>query len=286
MLRLPTINQLWQSFAKRADRRGLDRRPLPRRTRRARARRAWQRRASAISGKPACCLGKSLASSPRTGRCRADDLRPRSARWPPATHGLAQGANCLISPPARPAPGKAISPRPSASPWSRTDTACSSPEPPIWSSACRWRAANSPRKPVRKLDRYHLLILDDPPCAEGSRPKPACSSSCSGVYERRSLLITANRPSVSGTRCSPTQQPVSWPSVDRLVHHATIPREGTSRAYRRRAALENTKRKRGRPQPSPPGHGRKHRPRTEPVVGDATRGPRGSPSRAASRPAD
>ena len=85
-LRLPTINQLWQSFAKAGRYRGLDRGPLPRRTRRARARRAWQKAHPAPSrGSPPGWPART--SPPSTSMPCRRSPRPRSARWPPATHG-------------------------------------------------------------------------------------------------------------------------------------------------------------------------------------------------------
>ena len=67
----------------------------------------------------------------------------------------------------------------------------------------------------------------------------------SARYERRSLLITANQPFGEWNKVFPDET-TAVAAVDRLVHHATI-LEMNVESYRRRAALENTKRKRGRP---------------------------------------
>ena len=67
----------------------------------------------------------------------------------------------------------------------------------------------------------------------------------SARYERRSLLITANQPFGDWNRVFPDET-TAVAAVDRLVHHATI-LEMNVESYRRRAALENSKRKRGRP---------------------------------------
>lgn len=99
---------------------------------------------------------------------------------------------------------------------------------------------------IAKLDKYHLLILDDLAYA----PKDQTEASVlfeliSTRYERRSLLITANQPFAEWGRIFPDQA-MTLAAVDRLVHHATI-FEMNVDSYRRRAALERTK---------PPGAGR------------------------------
>jgi DNA replication protein DnaC len=59
-------------------------------------------------------------------------------------------------------------------------------------------------------------------------------------YERRSLLITANRPFGEWGKIF-SDQAMTLTTIDRLVHHATI-LEMNVESYRRKAAL---KRKRG-----------------------------------------
>jgi DNA replication protein DnaC len=93
---------------------------------------------------------------------------------------------------------------------------------------------------IAKLDKYHLLILDD--LAYVSKDQAETSvlfELISARYERRSLLITANQPFGEWGKVFPDQA-MTLAAVDRLVHHATI-FEMNVESYRR-TALE---RKRG-----------------------------------------
>lgn len=88
---------------------------------------------------------------------------------------------------------------------------------------------------LAKLDKYHLLVLDD--FAYVSRDQAETSvlfELISARYERRSMLITANQP--FGEWNSIFQDPaMTLAAVDRLVHHATI-FEMNVESYRRRTA--------------------------------------------------
>jgi DNA replication protein DnaC len=98
---------------------------------------------------------------------------------------------------------------------------------------------------IAKLDKYHLLILDD--LAYVSKDQAETSvlfELISARYERRSLLITANQPFGEWGRIFPDQA-MTLAAVDRLVHHATI-FEMNVESYRRRTAIER-KRGPGRP---------------------------------------
>src|SRR5216110_2234510 len=98
---------------------------------------------------------------------------------------------------------------------------------------------------IAKLDKYHLLILDD--IAYVSKDQAETSVLFELIrarYERRSLIITANQPFGEWGKVFPDQA-MTVAVVDRLVHHATI-FEMNVESYRRRAALER-KRARGRP---------------------------------------
>lgn len=98
---------------------------------------------------------------------------------------------------------------------------------------------------INRLDRYHLLILDD--LAYVARDQAETSvlfELISARYERRSILITANQPFAEWNNVFPDPA-MTLAAVDRLVHHATI-LEMNVESYRRRAALER-KRKAGRP---------------------------------------
>lgn len=93
---------------------------------------------------------------------------------------------------------------------------------------------------IAKLDKYHLLILDD--LAYSSKDQAETSvlfELISARYERRSLLITANQPFAEWGKIFPDQA-MTLAAVDRLVHHATI-FEMNVDSYRRRAALERAR---------------------------------------------
>ncbi|MBC2653778.1 ATP-binding protein [Novosphingobium flavum] len=88
---------------------------------------------------------------------------------------------------------------------------------------------------LAKLDKYHLLVLDD--FAYVSRDQAETSALfelISARYERRSLLITANQPFGEWNRVFPDPA-MTLAAVDRLVHHATI-FEMNVESYRRRTA--------------------------------------------------
>ena len=98
---------------------------------------------------------------------------------------------------------------------------------------------------IAKLDKYHLLILDD--IAYVSKDQAETSvifELIAARYERRSLFITSNQPFGEWHRIFPDQV-MALAAVDRLVHHATI-FEMNVESYRRRAAMER-KRGPGRP---------------------------------------
>src|SRR5437660_1731852 len=95
---------------------------------------------------------------------------------------------------------------------------------------------------IAKLDKFHLLILDDLAYVTKDQAETSVLFELiSARYERRSLIITANQPFGEWGKVFPDQA-MTVAVVDRLVHHATI-FEMNVESYRRRAALE---RKRGR----------------------------------------
>ena len=99
---------------------------------------------------------------------------------------------------------------------------------------------------IARLDRFHLLILDD--IAYVSKDQAETSvlfELISARYERRSILITANQPFGEWNRIFPDPA-MTLAAVDRLVHHATI-FEINVDSYRRRAALERKQQGAGRP---------------------------------------
>jgi DNA replication protein DnaC len=98
---------------------------------------------------------------------------------------------------------------------------------------------------INRLDRYHLLILDDLAyVAKDQAETSVLFELISSRYERRSTLITANQPFGEWGKVFPDPA-MTLAAVDRLVHHATI-LEMNVESYRRRAALER-KRAAGRP---------------------------------------
>jgi len=99
---------------------------------------------------------------------------------------------------------------------------------------------------IQRLDRYHLLILDDLVYVTKDQAETSVLFELiSARYERRSVLITANQP--FGEWGKIFQDPaMTLAAVDRLVHHATI-FEMNVESYRRRAALARKKHGAGRP---------------------------------------
>ena len=98
---------------------------------------------------------------------------------------------------------------------------------------------------IARLDKYHLLILDDLAYVTKDQAETSVLFELiSARYERRSLLITANQPFGEWGKVFPDPA-MTVAVVDRLVHHATI-FEMNVESYRRRAALER-KRGPGRP---------------------------------------
>jgi DNA replication protein DnaC len=94
---------------------------------------------------------------------------------------------------------------------------------------------------LAKLDKYHLLILDDIVYVSKDQAETSVLFELIGNrYERRSMLITANQP--FGVF---PDQAMTLAAIDRLVHHSTI-FEMNVESYRRRAALDR-KRGPGRP---------------------------------------
>ena len=98
---------------------------------------------------------------------------------------------------------------------------------------------------LAKLDKYHLLILDDIVYVSKDQAETSVLFELIGSrYERRSMLITANQPFGAWGKIFPDQA-MTLATIDRLVHHSTI-FEMNVESYRRRAAL-GRKRAPGRP---------------------------------------
>ena len=99
---------------------------------------------------------------------------------------------------------------------------------------------------IARLDRFHLLILDDLAYVSKNQAETSVLFELiSARYERRSTLITANQPFGEWGKVFPDAA-MTLAAVDRLVHHATI-FEINVESYRRRAALERKQKGPGRP---------------------------------------
>jgi DNA replication protein DnaC len=98
---------------------------------------------------------------------------------------------------------------------------------------------------IDKLNKYHLLILDDLSYVTKDQAETSVLFELiSTRYEQRAILITANQPFGEWGKIFPDPA-MTLAAVDRLVHHATI-FELNVDSYRRRSAIEK-KRGPGRP---------------------------------------
>lgn len=98
---------------------------------------------------------------------------------------------------------------------------------------------------VQKLNKYHLLILDDLSYVTKDQAETSVLFELIAArYEQRSMLITANQPFGEWGKIFPDPA-MTLAAVDRLVHHATI-FELNVDSYRRRTAMDK-KRGPGRP---------------------------------------
>jgi DNA replication protein DnaC len=92
---------------------------------------------------------------------------------------------------------------------------------------------------IDKLDRFHLLVLDDLSYLRKTQAETSVLFELIAArYERRSLMITANQPFGEWDSVFPDQA-MTVAAIDRLVHHATI-LEMNVESYRRRTALDRT----------------------------------------------
>ena len=95
---------------------------------------------------------------------------------------------------------------------------------------------------IEKLDKYHLLILDDLCYVRKDQAETSVLFELIAArYERRSLMVTANHPFGEWTSVFPDAA-MTLAAVDRLVHHSTI-FELNVESYRRGAAIARTTRK-------------------------------------------
>ena len=94
---------------------------------------------------------------------------------------------------------------------------------------------------IEKLDKYHMLILDDLCYVRKDQAETSVVRTIAARYARRSLMVTANHPFGEWTSVFPDAA-MTLAAVDRLVHHSTI-FELNVESYRRRAAIARTTRK-------------------------------------------
>ena len=93
---------------------------------------------------------------------------------------------------------------------------------------------------IAKLDKYHLLILDDLAyVAKDQAETSVLFELISARYERRSLLITANQPFGEWGKIF-SDQAMTLAAIDRIVHHATI-LEMNVDSYRRKEAVDKAR---------------------------------------------
>ncbi len=99
---------------------------------------------------------------------------------------------------------------------------------------------------LAKLDKYHLLILDDLAyVAKDQAETSVLFELICARYERRSMLITANQPFGKWNEVFP-EPAMTVAAIDRLVHHSTI-FEMNVESYRRRTAQKASAAGAGRP---------------------------------------
>jgi DNA replication protein DnaC len=88
---------------------------------------------------------------------------------------------------------------------------------------------------IAKLDKYHLLILDDLAYVHKSQAETSVLFELIAArYERRSMLITANQPFKDWGNVFPDPA-MTVAAIDRLVHHSVI-FEMNVESYRQRTA--------------------------------------------------
>jgi DNA replication protein DnaC len=105
---------------------------------------------------------------------------------------------------------------------------------------------------IAKLDKYHLLALDDLSYVHKDHAETSVLFELIGArYEHRSLLITANQPFAAWNQVFPDQA-MLIAAIDRLVHHSII-FELNVESFRRRDALARKSR-------NPPGSPKKVKP--------------------------
>jgi DNA replication protein DnaC len=241
-LRLPTIKALWPEFTEQADREGWPAArllgALAELEIAERARRRFERHLAQARLPPAKTLdGFDFAAVPMISKAQVMALT-HADRW------LTEGANLILFGP----PGGGKSHLAAALGLALVENGYRVLFTRTTDLVQRLQLARREltlEATIDKLDKYHLLILDDIAYVTKDQAETSVLFELiSARYERRSMLITANQPFGEWGRIFPDPA-MTLAAVDRLVHHATI-FELNVDSYRRRTAMEN-KRGRGRP---------------------------------------
>ena len=242
-LRLPTIKEIWQTFARRSDAEGwtaarflatLVEHELAERDRRRIERHL--RDARLLPGKSLDTFDFTVV--PMLSKAQVNALAAGDA-W------LSQGGNCLIFGP----PGVGKSHLASSIGLALVENGYRVLFTRTTDLVQRMQVARRElalENFINRLDRYHLVILDDLAYVRKDQAETSVLFELiSARYERRSLLITANQPFGEWHKGFPDET-TAVAAVDRLVHHAVI-LELNAESYRCRVALERSKQSRGRP---------------------------------------
>jgi DNA replication protein DnaC len=241
-LRLPTIKALWPQFTAQADREGWPAArllaALAEHESAERARRRIERHLTEARLPPGKTLeGFDFAAVPMLSKAQVMALT-HADRW------LAEGANLILFGP----PGGGKSHLAAALGLALVEHGYRVLYTRTTDLVQRLQVARREltlEATIDKLDKFHLLILDDIAYVTKDQAETSVLFELiSARYERRSLLITANQPFGEWGKIFPDPA-MTLAAVDRLVHHATL-FELNVESYRRRTAMEN-KRGRGRP---------------------------------------
>ena len=236
-LRMPTIVKLWQAFTERADREGWPSArllaTLAELELAERAQRRIQRHLLEARLPPGKTLGSfDFASVPMVSHAHVTALASGDA-W------LNKGANVLLFGPSgsgkshlAAALGHALVENGYRVLFTRTTE--------LVQRLQTARQALSLDAAIDKLDKYHLIILDDLGYVHRDQAETSVLFELiASRYERRSLLVTSNRPFGEWTSVFPDAA-MTLAAVDRLVHHAVI-LEMNVQSYRQRTAANRQK---------------------------------------------
>jgi DNA replication protein DnaC len=236
-LRLPTVASLWQTFTERADREGWPSArllaALAELELAERARRRVQRHLAEARLPPGKTLDSfDFAAVPMVSRAQVSALASGDA-W------LEKGSNILLFGPSGSgkshlgaALGQALVENGYRVLFTRTTD--------LVQRLQAARQALSLESAIEKLDKFHLIILDDLCYVRRDQAETSVLFELIAArYERRSLLVTSNQPFGEWTSVFPDAA-MTLAAVDRLVHHAVI-LEMNVESYRRRSAVTRQK---------------------------------------------